>query len=653
VWPDNETTDDLIGFQVHSDLLRAVITNPRMLPTTIGVFGDWGGGKSSIMKMLERDLDPERWPTGSNERERYSAIAVIYANTWLFEGYDDAKTAILSSVLSELAEHKRFGPKVRDHAIALLKSVNLMRLSRFALKHVALPAAAALLTGGAAAIPAALAVSLGLHSLLPSSSKPSDAEHKEPEKDTQPDMAGLLKPVGSDAAATDIRTFRDRFEKMLADGGIQTLVVLLDDLDRCTPERIIENLEAVKLFLSAQQTAFVIGADRRIVEHAIRDKYARQSADDRNTEETERLVKDYLEKLVQVPYSLPRLSAAEIHTYMTLLFCKQHLSMVEFNACLSACDEARARDRYSSFGFTAVREALGGSALSAPLAEALSFVASAAPLIADGLKGNPRQVKRFLNALLLRKELARIARLDNIRDAVLVKLMILEYSQPELFLQLFTWQSQQAGHPKELAQLEAVLGSAHGDVNDEEGAKKIDVKWATNAARRWVAMEPEFQSVDLRDYFWVARDRLESTFVGVAMLPPLVRSVLDGLMSELAPKRNSAKESAKSLRADERAVLLEALSQRMVRQPDDPGAYGALFHLMDVNLKDAAELLATTLQQRPLDKVPAAVGMQFMTVYRSKPEFRAALEPAREHLLKSSTLVGKAAKSAAGTSKEG
>jgi len=651
VWPDNETTDDLIGFQVHSDLLRAVITNPRMLPTTIGVFGDWGGGKSSIMKMLERDLDPERWPEGSNERQRYSAIAVIYANTWLFEGYDDAKTAILSSVLSELAEHKRFGPKVRDHAIALLKSVNLMRLSRFALKHVALPAAAALLTGGAAAIPAALAVSLGLHSLLPSSSKPG--EHEEPETDKQPDVAGHLKPVGSDAEATDIRTFRDRFEKMLADGGINTLVVLLDDLDRCTPERIIENLEAVKLFLSAQQTAFVIGADRRIVEHAIRDKYARQSIDDRNSEETERLVKDYLEKLVQIPYSLPRLSAAEIHTYMTLLFCRQHLSMVEFNTCVSACNEARARDRYSSFGFTAVREALGGSALGAPLAEALSFVASAAPLIADGLKGNPRQVKRFLNAFLLRKELARIARLENIRDAVLVKLMILEYSQPDLFLQLFTWQSQQAGHPKELAQLEAVLGSAHGNVNDEEGAKKIDIKWATNSARRWVAMEPELQSVDLRDYFWVARDRLESTFVGVAMLPPLVRSVLDGLMSELAPKRNSAKDSAKVLKADERAILLEALSQRIVRQPDDAVAYGALFHLVEADLKDAAELLALTLQQRPLDKVPAAVGMQFMTIYRSKAEFRSVLEPAREHLLKSPTLVGKAAKSASGTSKEG
>jgi KAP family P-loop domain len=62
MWPDNETANDLIGFQVHADLIRAVVTNPKMLPLTIGIFGDWGGGKTSIMKMLERDLDPDAGP---------------------------------------------------------------------------------------------------------------------------------------------------------------------------------------------------------------------------------------------------------------------------------------------------------------------------------------------------------------------------------------------------------------------------------------------------------------------------------------------------------------------------------------------------------------------------------------------------------------
>ena len=131
MWSDNETADDLLGFQVHADLIRSVVTDSKMLPVTIGVFGDWGGGKTSIMKMLERDLDSERWVEGSPERCNYEKAVVIYFNGWQFEGYDDAKAAILSSVLLSLGDHKRFGPKVRDKALDLLKSVDWMRVARF------------------------------------------------------------------------------------------------------------------------------------------------------------------------------------------------------------------------------------------------------------------------------------------------------------------------------------------------------------------------------------------------------------------------------------------------------------------------------------------------------------------------------------------
>jgi ABC-type Na+ transport system ATPase subunit NatA len=59
MWSDNETIEDLIGFRVHVDLIREVVTDKRLLPVTLGVFGDWGNGKTSIMRMLERELDPD------------------------------------------------------------------------------------------------------------------------------------------------------------------------------------------------------------------------------------------------------------------------------------------------------------------------------------------------------------------------------------------------------------------------------------------------------------------------------------------------------------------------------------------------------------------------------------------------------------------
>lgn len=636
MWPDNETINDLIGFKVHADLIRAVVTNPTMLPTTIGVFGDWGGGKTSIMKMLECDLDPEHWPEGSEERKRYDGVAVVYVDTWLFEGYDDAKAAILTSVILELAEHKRFGPRVRDAVISLLDKVNWMRTARFTMKHVGIPALAAFFSGGVSAIPAAIALSTGL-AATSSSPKKSEKEKISWEE--------FLKKDPTHAQHMDVRTFRQSFHKMLSDGGIKTLVVLVDDLDRCSPDRIIENLEAVKLFLSVEQTAFVIGADRRIVEHAIRSRYAERSTEKVNEEESQRLVKDYLEKLVQVPYSLPRLSATEIETYMTLLFCQRHLAAGDFDLCLKDCEYNRTKNRYVSYGYASVRAALRKDLL-AELAMALTFTSAAAPLIAEGLKGNPRQVKRFLNALLLRKELARVAKLENIKDEVLIKLMILEYVHSELFSQLFTWQSYQNGHPKEIKDLEAVLAAPSGDVNDEDAAKKIDAKWATTAVRKWVAMEPHLKEVDLRDYFWVARDRLESTFAGISMVPPIVRTVLDGLVSGSTPKRNSAMETVKTLSEDELASLLSLIDQRIARQPENKTGYDAMRYLAEADVVGAAELLSQTIVQRALENVPAGVGMDFMTLYKAKPKLRSYLDPARERLLSSKTRIGKAAQSA-------
>src|SRR5688572_27472695 len=115
MWSDNETLNDLVGFKVHAELIRDVIIDPAVLPVTIGVFGDWGSGKSSIMKMLKDQFETLAISEGIDDR-KYRGVAVLYFNGWLFEGYDDAKSAILTSVLTALRDHQRFGPKVRDAA---------------------------------------------------------------------------------------------------------------------------------------------------------------------------------------------------------------------------------------------------------------------------------------------------------------------------------------------------------------------------------------------------------------------------------------------------------------------------------------------------------------------------------------------------------
>lgn len=636
MWADNETAEDLIGFQVHADLVREVLSSPEMLPITIGVFGDWGGGKTSIMKMLERDLNSENYPAESAERSHYEDFAVIYFNGWLFEGYDDAKSAILSSVLLSLGEHKRFGPKIRDGAMNLLKSVNWMRVAKFGAKNVALPTLLAALTGGASAIPTIFAASIGLDTL---GVKGEKADKQEGDKENKDDS--WLKAKESEPAM-DVRTFRERFAKLLTDSDIKTLVILIDDLDRCSPERVIENLEAIKLFLSVPSTAFVIGADPRIVEHAIRQRYAERAASGASSEDTERLVRDYLEKVVQIPYQLPRLSGSEIETYMVLLFCKLHLKSDQAAACIAKSRHERDQNRYDAFGYAKVRETLGGAELDGTLAAALTFCASSAPLIADGLEGNPRQVKRFLNAFLLRRKLAQVAKLSHVRDEVLVKLMILEYTNDDLFRELFSWQSLQSGFPEELARLEKA--TAEGKSAFDDAAKGLNSAWLSKAARQWIAMEPSLAAVDLRDYFWVARDRLASTFSGLSMVSPLVRTILNDLLGGTSPQRQAGLAASAKLSDRELNTLYEFLEQAIMRHPEDKKGYDAMRGLTEKKVPAAGERYNEVLLKVPLDNANPSIGVDIRTLVTQRPELRATFESSLKRLEASGAKVGAAMK---------
>jgi predicted KAP-like P-loop ATPase len=630
MWADNETSDDLIGFQVHADLIRNVVSDDRMLPVTIGLFGDWGGGKTSIMKMLQRDLAPDQWSDQDVEQTLYQDVAVVYFNGWLFEGYDDAKSAILSSILLSLGDHKRFGPKIRDNAVSLLKSVEWMRLAKFGLKHVVVPAVAAAATGGMAAIPAVLAASAGL----------GHATKEKSEGDSSQDQAeseGSWFKAKEEEHASNVRTFRERFSKLLVDSDIKTLVVLIDDLDRCSPERVIENLEAIKLFLSVPSTAFVIGADPRIVEHAIRLRYTERAGGE-ETVENKRLVKDYLEKVIQIPYRLPRLSSSEIETYMSLLFCGLYLGKNDSDRCIAQSHRERTANRYSAFGFAKVKETLGKEP-NGSLSESLIFSATAAPLIAKGLEGNPRQVKRFLNAFILRKKLAEVAKLSHIKDDVLVKLMILEYTDDGLFKDLFAKQASQAGLPLELAALE----KADSDESAYNEASKDLIKgWRDDATRKWIALEPALANVDLRDYFWIARDKLDATFAGLSMVSPLTRAVLADLLSGVTVQRNTGLETAKQLGGDELKMLYELLDQAIMRQPDDKKGFDAMRLLMEKGIAGAGERYNGMLLTVPFSKANIAAGTDVGNLVNAHLEFRTVLQPALNRLKESNEKIGAA-----------
>lgn len=649
MWADNETAQDLLGFKVHADLICSLILRPHLLPMTIGIFGDWGGGKTSIMKMIELTLDPEQYQEAT-ERDIYERVACLYFNGWLFEGYDDAKAAILSSVLIQLGEHKRFGPAIRDKVTSLLKSVNYMRIARLGFENVALPTVAAYITGGASLIPSLAKSAATLFGFANQSNACTENETslKSGTRETSVDWEGLIKADKSNSGPLDVKSFRTRFADMLKDCSINTLVVLIDDLDRCSPKRIIDNLEAIKLFLNVDRTAFIIGADPRIVRRAIAITYSTRDARDQESHEEgsrdeplDRLVTDYLEKLIQIPYYLPRLSPAEIETYMVLLFCLLYLSDDAIK-CISACERQRVINRYCTFGYASVRDALGTSEMPKPLSNSLALCASIAPLITECLKGNPRQVKRFLNAFVLRKELAAAANLQNIRDDVLVKLMVLEYGHREQFLQLFQWQAEQDGFPEQIRKFEEDIDSAASDSDGEDKRKDPYPKWKTPFILKWIAMQPRLSSFDLRDYFWISRDRLQSTLSGLSLVPPLVRAIFEDLVSSISPKRQAAAMDAENLNEDETTSLLDLLEQHVKQQPDQKNRYDSLVSLIERGIPQAANTMAKVLTECPPNSMPPSIGIDMMTLINAKPELEIIIGPAIDKLSETDSRVGKA-----------
>ncbi len=510
MWSDNIAQKDYLGFEVHANLIKGLVDEPGMLPITIGVFGDWGSGKSSIMETLKVRYD--------EEHRTDKSIVCLQFNGWIFEGYDDAKAALISSILECFQDRKSFGQKTVNKARKLAKSVNWMRVLGFGVKNIATPLISASLTGGASLAPQ---IFTWLQNLI---SDPKQIAEKIKDVDIEEIRKKYFKEnpsISIEEQYQMVRQFRKDFKELLDEAKIRKLIILIDDLDRCLPDRIIDNLEAIKLFLNVENTAFVIGADPRIVRDAIRHRYKELINRDENSENG-RVVIDYLEKLIQIPYTLPKLSESEVETYITLLFCEDLLDDTDLNAVHNAFKEFRVKDRYSIFGIEQVTASITDSKTIKKLKEQISLISKLSPLIAGNLDGNPRQIKRFLNTFMLRKKLAEVAQIADFRDDILAKLMILEYAEPNLFTELYSWQAQNRGYAPLLKEFEKKCDGKEIAKDDKPA------KWKTPKVKTWLDSEPYLASVDLRDYFWISRDRLNS--ISSVMTPPIVKTILNSLM---------------------------------------------------------------------------------------------------------------------------
>jgi hypothetical protein len=642
MWSDNETDVDLLRYRYLVTSVVRIITTPHLLPTTIGIFGDWGTGKSSLIKMIEKELlkDP-------------STMCLTFSG-WLFEDYNDAKTALMGSILDAIEERvkkdegqfQKTGHLLRK----LMKRVNWLQVAGTAGRYV-LPAAVGL--------PHVALANLGTDLLSRLSMMPAALAQKFREKGIDDvEIEKLVKESADtpEEVRRDIRDFRNDFAELLKRAEITRLVVFIDDLDRCDPDNIIDTLEAIKLFLFVEGTAFVLGADERLIQYAVRRRFPELPGTD-----TE-VGRDYLEKLIQFPIRLPPLGGAEIESYINVLFAKLKLDEADFRKVCEHVAQFQP-DEVSdlSYDIGVCRTLLGGKPVPVELEGDLDLTAQIAPVLTPGLGGNPRRTKRFLNTLLLRMLMSEDRGL-RLQRQVLSKLMLLEYLKPEFFKQLASLQAAQGGRPAELASAEGFLRQPSSDEEDDGEASPDEDVLAEGSAeakgrRRkptaasskqqrtrpselpveiqswladrwmqgWLASDPLLKEVDLRPYFYVAHDKAGVLDDAQTRLSPAAAEVLNRLLDAGDATRTIGLRRAESLSAPDATALFEGLARRLRQAEtlDNTSPHNVIFKLMDHRPELIPQLVAL-FSSLPETKVIAATPRALQTITRNTQSAAAA-----------------------------
>ena len=522
MWKDSETELDFLDFDYLIAVLSDTISQDKLLPASIGVYGDWGSGKSSLMYMCKSRLE---------EADKNAKCLVF--NGWLFEGYDDAKSAIMGSILDAIEEDRKLTDKAKIIIKELYESIDKFKLLRAGLKY----GADFLLTGGFGTL-----ADITLKSVAQKVSNKVEGVEVDDVK------TRITDKLNNKEVRNDIKKFQIEFAELLNESKISRLVIFIDELDRCSPDTILDTLEAMRLFLFSGKIAFVIGADERHIAYAVRKKFTEIEGIQID------IGKEYLEKLIQYPIRIPRLNADEVEFYITCLLLQEELPQDKFDEIVDLLNQEKQKD-FLNFS---IDQAMQKSTLKydyKPKAMECVIVAKQlASVLARGLNGNPRQCKRFLNSLDMRLKMATYKRkvLDR---KVLAKIMMLEYIMPSLF--------------KKMAELSSkgILGKELASFEENNLEELYELKiWKDDIwVQSWCNIEPKLAKEDLTLYFYFTRTSLdEKVNLMSSKVSPLAQKICNKLLSKANLEIKNAIGLANDVSETEAAKILETVYNSML-----------------------------------------------------------------------------------------
>jgi hypothetical protein len=258
--PDEEIDNATkFGFDDYSTALASITADKNLqTPFTIAIHGDWGSGKTSLMKTVARKLES---PT-----EGEVGVKTIWFNAWEFEKLSvPLWTIFINRVvmeLQEMAQDENLKSKIKavgEGILRLASGIVLRKLVGVTLKEV-----------------------------------------EEIKKDVWTDVERV------DSLREELSQYLE--EALKSDSQKrERLAIFIDDLDRCLPEQAVEVFESIKLFLSCKHCLFIIGVNKEQIRKAFEQKFGAK-------EGPSGLL--YIEKFAQLQFDLPRKTPVEVEEFL-------------------------------------------------------------------------------------------------------------------------------------------------------------------------------------------------------------------------------------------------------------------------------------------------------------------------------------------------
>lgn len=588
LWSDEPSPVDLLAFGAIAETAVDAVLDDTLNPVALGISGSWGSGKSTVLKLIESEL------ASRGDANTGKEILVVQTDPWRYDPAVGAKAAlildVLNALIAELEERGGVPDGVKNALKKLAKRVNWMKVLK-----------------------------LVTHSSITLQLPGMD------------DLSCLVNESGGDGDSEpqNLDEFRQDFAELLAGeqlSSVQRVVVLVDDLDRCLPDTVVETLETMRLFLSVKKMSFVIAADEERVADALQDRYPPDSESPGDAEKPARL---YLHKIVQTTLRLPALSRFDTEAYLLLLLLQSRvedpLSEAQFKQIVEDC--AKLRMAAGTIDSIDTPEGLD-------IALEMQIAARLTPILYEKLRGNPRRVKRFLNDLNVRSSIAERRGIE-LDASVVAKLMVLEVLLPEEFNLVLSWLTR-GELRRQLAKLEETAGCSVPAEKPEEAenakptadmSQKPRSKKSKSASGksddandnkedfgdaliRWAKLSPSLEKIDLSPYMHLA-----ASFTGTPLvdseLPERLRDVATKLLSSSRAAQKSVTDAdIQSLTQPDIQALIEHLGRMSRDRPGDLlSGVGAILRV--ARLTETAPVAKSVLTAIPAKEIKAPVILLF------------------------------------------